>query len=183
LYSFDDGFLIFDRYCTRREASIADCSRKSEDLVRRLWHSSLSSRLSLNFTLLYHKNFLSVFLAFNFFTSLHFSCFSSWQNCHEKVEQKQKTRQARFSNSQQLNVIICKSRNKYETNWHETTAAWHVRTHKQPFLSGVVSTLAALSFYCTSARTQARSAHSHSAEQSTNHPFLLFSSLSSYDCA
>lgn len=50
-----------------------------------------------------------------------------------------KTRQSSSKTSQQLNVIICKSSNKYETNWHETTAAWCAQTQWQTTCSGVVS--------------------------------------------
>lgn len=126
MYSFDGDFLIFDRYYTRLEVLSKDWSVESEDFVQYLWHSSLSFEQK-SFILYITKLYKVYFSLFNFIFWSFFTIFIEcgmvqlFFFCLQNFSIPKETRQTSPNNSQQLNIIICKSRNKYETNWHETT--------------------------------------------------------------
>jgi hypothetical protein len=140
------------------------------------------------FTLLFFSVFsISSFLSAKLCLIFHFSILQKSKCFSFKHGTFTKTRQASSSNSQQLNVIIRKSRNKYETNWHETTTP---HTHKNMLRGSfsIHSHFFRVAFYCTSHcfvyHTNSRSfIHTHTHKLFPFHPFPLLWHVSIYDCA
>lgn len=117
--------------------------------------------------------FFKMIFLFNFIFCFNFLYCSLWFSPTKNSLRKKKTRQSGASDSQQLNVIICKSWNKYETNWHETTACMvFAHTQGKNMFRGSFS----ISFDCTShCFHHTGRAHSHThTKASSLPPFLTY---------